>query len=226
MLIIPRNFYLSRPLINPFYYYKTQVMKTNITKTFQIPQPIEKVWAYLSNPEKIVTCVPGASLTEKIDEENYKGIVSLKLGPVSAKYDGAIKIEKMDHAQYEMILSGSGKDTKGKGSAGMTMKGKLHALDAGNTEIGYDMEISAAGKLAQFGARLIEDVSDQLANQFVDSFKEALAAEAGPATPPASAAPGESEAQKPAPQDNSVNALALLWAMIKGFFARLFGGKA
>ena len=78
-------------------------MKANIEKTFEVSHPIDRVWSYLSNPEKIVTCVPGASLTEKIDEENYKGKVSLKFGPVSAKYDGAIKMDKVDQATHNMI---------------------------------------------------------------------------------------------------------------------------
>jgi carbon monoxide dehydrogenase subunit G len=196
-------------------------MKATIDKTFQVSQPIDKVWAYLSNPEKVVTCVPGANLTEKIDEDNYKGMVSLKLGPVSAKYDGEIKIENLDPANYLMVISGKGKDTKGKGSAGMTMNGQLSALDAANTEVGYNMEVSVTGKLAQFGSRLIVDVSDQLADQFIDSFKSALETEPvlqGPAGGTVTEATG-------AQADNSVNALALMWQMIKNFFARLFGGK-
>lgn len=216
-------------------------MKANIEKTFEIPQPIDKVWAYLSNPEKIVTCVPGASLTEKIDEENYKGIVSMKFGPVAAKYNGAIKIDKLDEANHDMVISGTGMDAKGKGSAGMVLNGKLNALSPTNTEVGYSMEVTVTGKLAQFGSRLIVDVSDQLANQFIDSFKSALEEEAGPAetaapvsdgggattaatTVTAAAPAAAATSAQSAPKDNSVNALALMWAVIKNFFARLFGG--
>ncbi|MEM6345456.1 MAG: SRPBCC family protein [Bacteroidota bacterium] len=212
-------------------------MKANIEKTFEVGHPIDRVWSYLSNPEKIVTCVPGASLTEKIDEENYKGKVSLKFGPVSAKYDGAIKMDKVDQATHNMIITGSGMDAKGKGSAGMTLDCKLDSKDANNTAVAYEMEVSVTGKLAQFGSRLIVDVSDQLADQFIDSFKSALDAEAAAAAPAESADTGSgaevgqeaaatvsNAAPPPAPKDNSVNALALMWAVIKGFFARLFGG--
>ncbi|MEL7531570.1 MAG: SRPBCC family protein [Bacteroidota bacterium] len=212
-------------------------MKANIEKTFEVAHPIDRVWSYLSNPEKIVTCVPGASLTEKVDDENYKGKVSLKFGPVSAKYDGAIKLDKVDQGSHNMIITGSGMDAKGKGSAGMTLDCKLDEKDASNTAVAYEMEVSVTGKLAQFGSRLIVDVSDQLADQFIDSFKAALDAEAPAAAPTESVADtgsGAEVAQEAAatvahaapapPKDNSVNALALMWAVIKGFFARLFGG--
>lgn len=208
-------------------------MKANIEKKFEVGHSIEHVWAYLSNPEKIVSCVPGASLTEKIDEENYKGKVAIKFGPVSAKYNGAIKIDKLDQASRHMVITGDGMDSKGKGSAGMVLDCKLNKSGAKSTEVGYEMEVSVTGKLAQFGSRLIVDVSDKLADQFIESFKAALDAEAPTSVAKeaprsntsAESAPAVDNATAPeSPQDNSVNAFALMWTVIKGFFARLFGG--
>ena len=69
-------------------------MKTTIEKEFQLEQPIAKVWEYLSDPTKIVECVPGASITEKIDERNYKGQVTTSFGPVKASYNGEINISE------------------------------------------------------------------------------------------------------------------------------------
>ena len=149
-------------------------MKTTIEKTFQVQESKAKTWEYLSHPAKIVTCVPGASLTEKIDERNYKGEVIAKFGPVKTKYNGQITIEELDNANYKMVLKGKGLDSKGKGSAEMTMNGKL--IESGDeTEVNFVMELAITGKLAQFGARLIKDVSSQLLNQFVDNFKDLLA---------------------------------------------------
>ena len=65
-------------------------MVTTLEKTFHVKEPIDKVWDYLSDPNKIVTCVPGASLTEKVDDKNYKGEVTMKFGPIKAKYNGLI----------------------------------------------------------------------------------------------------------------------------------------
>lgn len=241
-------------------------MKTTINKIFQVDQPIDVVWEYLADPTKIVSCVPGASLTEKIDDKNFKGKVSLKFGPVKAAYDGEIAIEELDVANHKMVLKGKGVDSKGKGSADMVMNGVLTEKDGG-TEVNYSMEISIIGMLAQFGSRLITDVSDQLLNQFVGNFKNKLNTEVSAAAPdvaPVAAAASEAvttateavqeaastatEAVQetatavqekaaasvaavkkaatppPANDDNSLNAMSLFWAVIKGFFRRLFGG--
>lgn len=149
-------------------------MEATITKNFTIEEPIDKVWAGLSNPMEISGCVPGASITEQIDDNNYKGQVSLKFGPVKSKYDGQITIDEMDNDHYKMKLIGKGLDSKGKGSAEMTMNGDAKTVDGG-TEVDFKMVVSIQGTLAQFGSRLINDVSAQLMDQFVDNFKNLLA---------------------------------------------------
>ncbi len=206
-------------------------MKTTINKVFQVSEPIDKVWHYLSDPAKIVTCVPGASITEKIDDKNYKGQVSLKFGPVKSDYSGEIVIEELDQSAHRMILQGKGLDSKGKGSADMTMNGLLTEKDGG-TEVNFTMDVSIVGMLAQFGSRLINDVSDQLLNQFVGNFSNLLAADNSAPAATTQAATAKEAAQTstaapeaPAPQtDNSLNAFALAGAVVKGFFRRLFGG--
>lgn len=149
-------------------------MNTKIVREFEIDQPIAKVWASLSDPTDVVTCVPGASITEKIDEKNYKGEVVTKFGPIKAAYNGDIEIQELDEANHKMVLKGRGLDSKGKGSADMIMHGLLEERD-GKTHVSFTMDITIVGMLAQFGSRLINDVSDQLINQFVDNFKSKLA---------------------------------------------------
>jgi len=151
-------------------------MEAKITKKFSIEEPVEKVWVGLSNPMEISGCVPGATITEQIDDSNYKGEVTLKFGPVKAKYNGEISIVEMDESQHKLVLSGKGLDAKGKGSAEMTMQGIVSATDSGS-EVDFNMTVNIKGTLAQFGSRLINDVSDQLMNQFVDNFKSLLAGE-------------------------------------------------
>ncbi len=178
-------------------------MRTTINKDFIIEEPIDKVWASLSNPEEIVTCVPGASITEKIDDNNYKGEVTTKFGPIKAKYNGDIEILEMDHDAKKMVLKGLGMDSKGKGSAEMTMNGNLEASENG-TAVSFNMEISIIGMLAQFGSRLINDVSNQLIGQFVDNFKAKLAGEE---------------------VDNTMKAGSMMGAMVKNKIGGIFGGK-
>ncbi|MEJ2004255.1 MAG: SRPBCC family protein [Cyclobacteriaceae bacterium] len=151
-------------------------MEATITKTFTLEEPIEKVWAGLSNPVQISGCVPGAAITEQIDETNYKGEVSLKFGPVKSKYDGQITIDEMDNENHTMVLKGKGLDSKGKGSAEMTMNGGAKKVDGG-TEVDFKMLVNIQGTLAQIGSRLINDVSEQLMNQFIENFKSMLAGE-------------------------------------------------
>jgi hypothetical protein len=190
-------------------------MKTTINKVFQVSEPIEKVWHYLSDPTKIVGCVPGASITEKKDDKNYTGQVSLKFGPVKSVYNGEIVIEELDTTTHRMVLQGKGLDSKGKGSADMTMNGLLTPKDGG-TEVNFTMDVAISGMLAQFGSRLINDVSDQLLNQFVASFSQLLKADSGAAD---AAATGDGQ-ETP---DNALDATALAGTVVKGFVKRLFG---
>jgi len=177
-------------------------MRTTIEKEFQLEQAIAKVWENLSDPTKIVECVPGASITEKIDDRNYKGQVTTSFGPVKASYNGEITITELDSTNYRMTLVGKGIDSKGKGSADMTMNGVLVQVEGG-TSVKFVMDISISGMLAQFGARLIKDVSDQLLGQFVDNFKAKLAGKE---------------------VDNSMSGAAVMGSVLKNTIGGIFGG--
>jgi len=163
-------------------------MNTLIEKNFDIDQPIDVVWKSLADPTEIVTCVPGAAITEKIDDCNYKGQVVTKFGPIKAAYAGDIEIVELDEPNKKMVLKGRGLDSKGKGSADMIMNGTLTEAD-GKTHVNFSMDITIVGMLAQFGSRLINDVSDQLLNQFVANFKKKLSA----AAPAVSSTPSATE---------------------------------
>jgi uncharacterized protein len=175
-------------------------MNTSISKSFSVDQNIEIVWNTLTSPEQIVGCVPGASLTEKVDEDNYKGEVELKFGPVKAAYDGLVTFTERDKNAYKMVLKGSGTDVKGKGGADMLMEGVLTSSGDNCTDVAVTMDIEVSGMLAQFGSRLINDVSNHVFDQFVGNFKALLAGQE---------------------VDNSLSAGSVVGSMIKG----LFGGK-
>ena len=188
-------------------------MQVKIDKTFQVNEPIEKVWKFLSDPAKIVTCVPGAKITEVIDERTFKGAISIKVGPVVTDYNGEAKIERLDEANHELELSGNGFDTKGKGSASMKMTGQLSKLDDGRTEVVSSMAVSITGRLAQFGSRMMLEVSNRMFEQFTQKFEQNLKSSEGPGV-------GD-EASEP------IKAVPLLlstiWAAITRFFRRIAG---
>ncbi len=146
-------------------------MDVTIDKTFRVDAPIEEVWAFLTDPERVVSCMPGAELDEVIDERTFKGRIGLKVGPVRAKYQGDAHFEELDVEHHRMRLVGSG---TGDGSASMTMTGQLRALEEGATEASVVAEVKMTGRLVQVGSRLIPFVSDQLFNQFVTRLKEQL----------------------------------------------------
>ncbi len=173
-------------------------MEATITKKFSLEAPIEKVWKSLSNPKEISGCVPGATITDQIDDKNYKGEVTLKFGPIKTKYDGEITIAEMDNDAHKMLLRGKGLDSKGKGNAEMTMNGSAVTRDEG-TEVDFKMVVNIQGTLAQFGSRLINDVSAQLMDQFVDNFKNLLSG---------------------AEVDNSLKAGSVMGSVVKGLFKK------
>lgn len=151
-------------------------MKTAINKTFVVNEPIDKVWANLTSPEKVVSSVPGASLTGQIDDDNYEGAVTLKFGPIKASYTGKITFLERDQNDYKMVMKGVGTDSKGKGGADMIMTGILKEVEGG-TEVNANMDVTVTGMLAQFGSRLINDVSGSVFDQFVGNFQKQLAGE-------------------------------------------------
>ncbi len=155
-------------------------MQVKISKTFQVKKPAAQVWEFLSDPRKVATCIPGAQITETLDERRYLGTISVKVGPVLTDYKGELTIERLDAQNYEIGLLGKGTDVKGKGSASMKMTGKLRALPDGETEVTGISEITITGLLAQFGSRVVEEVSNQMFAQFTSSLQQSLQATGNP----------------------------------------------
>jgi carbon monoxide dehydrogenase subunit G len=144
-----------------------------IEKTFRVDEPVEKVWAFLKDPKKVGVCVPGAQITEQVDERTYKGAIKVKVGPSVTDYKGEVQIVRLDEAAHEIEILGKGQDVRGKGSASMKMTGKLRAVDGG-TEVINISELNVVGILAQMGGRVITEVSNIMFEQFVNNFKKQL----------------------------------------------------
>ncbi len=149
-------------------------MAVIIEKKFEVPDSPEKVWAFLSDPRKIVTCVPGAQIIEQVDDHTYTGAIKVKVGPSVSDYKGQVQILRMDPAAYEIEILGKGQDTRGKGSASMKMTGKLKPLENGGTEVISVSELGVVGILAQMGGRMINEVSNIMFAQFSNNFRQKL----------------------------------------------------
>src|SRR5690554_3480087 len=171
-------------------------MAVRIEETFRVDAPVERVWRFLLDPHRVVQCLPGAELIEAQDERTFLGRVRVKVGPISASYKGRAELTEVDEQNHRVRMTGEGQDTKGAGSARMTMTSHITAGDDGSAEVSVESEVQLVGKLAQFGRGMVEEVSKQLFRQFTECARQRLEAEtaiAGNALEAGSvAAPGES----------------------------------
>jgi|SRR6185295_13812597 len=164
-------------------------MAMQIEKTFVLKAPRAAVWDFLTDPEKVARCLPGAAITGKLDDgQSYGGTMTVKVGPVTASYRGKMRFDKLDEAAGEAEIVASGQETRGKGGADMKMKSYVSERAPGETEVKVVSDVNVVGVLAQFGRGMIQDVSDQLFQKFTDCMRRELEAPAPPAPAEASVA--------------------------------------
>src|SRR5215470_161126 len=185
-------------------------MAISIRKSFQVQEAVETVWGFLSDPRKVAACVPGAQITEQVDERTYKGAISVKVGPSHTNYNGEVQILHLDPQNYEIQILGKGQDVRGRGSASMKMTGKLVALANGRTEVTSVSEVNVVGILAQMGSRVITEVSNIMFGEFTKNFQAQLKQAA--LTPEGlGSATGQPE---------PIKASSMVWKTAKGLFHR------
>jgi uncharacterized protein len=197
-----------------------------LENSFRVEAPPDKVFAYLINVNKVVGCVPGAELSEVVDPTTFKGKVKIKVGPITVAYSGTARIIDRNDAQHSATLEAEGRETTGPGSARAKALMSVEPEGAGST-VKIVTDYNVAGRVAQFGRGVMEDVSRRIVNDMAACIKANVeaaepAADGGPGASvaaPASAAPAQPVTAKP------VNALSLfvqvLWAGIR----RAFGAK-
>ena len=160
-----------------------------IEKTFVVKSSPAAVWGFLTDPRRVARCLPGAAITEQIDEQTYAGTITVKVGPVSASYKGRVRFERLDAALRSAEIVASGQDVRGKGGADMRLRSRLVEKAPGETEVVATSEVNVTGVLAQFGRGMIQDVSDQMFQKFTEAVRAELEAKvqapAGPDPAPA-----------------------------------------
>lgn len=161
-------------------------MAMQIAKSFVVKAPADAVWDFLTDPYKVARCLPGAAITDKVDDQNYTGTITVKVGPVTANYRGKMRFDRLDKAAGEADIAASGQETRGKGGADMKMKSRVVEKAPGETEVTVVSDVNVVGMLAQFGRGMIQDVSDQLFQKFSDAMRRELET---PAATPAAAPP-------------------------------------
>jgi len=145
-----------------------------ITTRFELGAPIEAAWAYLLDVPKIAHCVPGASLTEVIDDKTYTGKVEVKLGPIGVSYKGRINIESMDQATHTVHVRAEGSETRGRGGASATMTAQLQPSEKG-TSVVMTTDLAVSGVVAQFGRTgIMQEVAQRMAQRFASCVDQEL----------------------------------------------------
>ncbi len=198
--------------------------------SFEVPLPPEQAWATLMEIEKIAPCMPGAELTELVDDRTFKGKVSVRLGPVALTFQGQAHFEDLDSEAHKAVIKAQGTDAKGRGGAQATVDFALEPSDTGSrVNIHTDMQLS--GSVAQYG-RGVGMIKD-LASRIIDQFAENLASRietSGPAAAQPEEVAAEAEArpdppQPAAPAQVGGMALKVLWARMVQALRSLFVGS-
>jgi carbon monoxide dehydrogenase subunit G len=166
----------------------------NIQDEFRVDVPVGEAWGVLTDIERIAPCMPGAQLQE-VEGDEFRGIVKVKVGPITAQYKGAARFAEKDEANHRAVIRAEGRDTRGQGNASATVTAAL-VPEASGTRVTIDSDVTITGKVAQFGRGVIGDVSSKLLAQFVDNLERdvlsgsdaqsdasAAPTEAAPATP-------------------------------------------
>ena len=191
-----------------------------------MPAPAERAWELLQDIERVAACMPGARITERIDERHYKGTVAVRFGPANLSFRGELELTAIEPATRTLRLLGKGTDTSGGSAASLDLTARIDAVDAAASKLVGRSEVSLSGRVATFGGRMADAVAGQVLGQFAANFSAALEQ---PATPGAAAiAPGSetlTDASAAVTQKTSLNGLALLWAIVRGWLRGLLGGR-
>jgi hypothetical protein len=146
---------------------------------FRVSVPIDVAWAVLTDLERVAPCMPGAELQE-VEGDEYRGIVKVRVGPITAQYKGSARFVEKDDDRHRAVLQADGRDTRGQGNASATVTATATA-DNDGTAVSIVTELSVTGKVAQFGRGVMADVSAKMLGEFADRLEaDVLSQRSGP----------------------------------------------
>ncbi len=179
-----------------------------LTNEFIIDRNVDETWEILNDLEFIAPCMPGAQLQE-IEGDEYRGVVKIKVGPISAQYKGKASFIEQDAENKVARLKAEGRDPR-QGNANAMVTAKMEPAGEGQTTVNIHTDLGLSGKIASFGRGAIEDVSKKILGQFTDNLREKLEEGATPvaeAPEPVSAATDAADAAASA-ADSATNGAA------------------
>jgi carbon monoxide dehydrogenase subunit G len=154
-----------------------------IANEFTISVPVDDAWDVLTDLAQVVPLMPGAQLIGQ-EGDDYMGKVKVKVGPVISEFTGKANFVDLDRANHRAVINARGREARGTGNAAAVVTAQLHP-DGNNSRVTVDTDLKIVGKLAQFGSGMLQQVSEKLLGQFVESLEAKLAGTAQPAAEPA-----------------------------------------
>jgi uncharacterized protein len=199
-------------------------MKVVIEKVFPLASTAEAAWRCLQDIEAVAGCMPGAKITERLDDTHFKGTVTVRVGPATMSFKGNIEVLELDAARRTLHLVGKGSDTTGTSAASMDLVATVETTGP-TCDLQGKSEVAMSGKAAAFGGRMMNTVADQILKQFVANFATRVQSVNVSQATPAS----DNPATKPEPQTPAapaeLNGMALAWAIIRDWLRGLFSRK-
>ena len=201
-----------------------------IADSFRVSTPIQDTWKVLLDIERIAPCMPGAELTEVVDQNTYKGKIGVRLGPVALTFAGIVKFEQIDGATRTARVAAQGTDAKGRGGANAASVFRLEPAGEGSKVLVHT-NLTLSGAVAQYGrgVGIIQATAAQLMKQFAACLKEKLAQERPAASAAASASPAPMQPSPPiaptttpTPAAKPIAGFALIANVIWSWITRLF----
>ena len=167
-----------------------------IENSFQVAAAPEAAWSLLTDVPRVVPCMPGAELVERVDESHWKARVKVKLGPISLSFLADVEREQLDESSRTVKLATRAREERGRGNASATIQSSLASADGG-TRVDIVTDLTMTGPVAQYGRGMVQEVAGQLTRSFAECLEQQLATE-----------PGQAQAAVPA-QAKPVSGLAL-----------------
>ncbi len=143
-----------------------------IENEFVVGAPVQQAWEAMLDLERVAPCLPGASIDEASDGE-YQGTMAIKLGPISARYRGTVKVEEADEENHRAVMKANGQETRGQGSASATITSTLYE-ENGNTRVHVETDMQVAGRAAQFGRGIMQDVAEEMMGRFSTCLEQEI----------------------------------------------------
>jgi carbon monoxide dehydrogenase subunit G len=214
-------------------------MKVELEKSFPMPASADVTWAFLQDIAAVAGCMPGAKITERLEGGQFKGTMTVKIGPATMSFRGDVAVRDIDPQARSLAIVAKGTDSTGTSGATMDLKARVEATGEGQCNLIGTSQVSMSGKAAAFGGRMMSSIAEQIMQQFATNFAAQVGARAAPGAapgaalgapggPPPTAATGATVAGSSdvPPVASELNGLALLWAAFKAWLGGLFARKA